>query len=59
MPLIHHPDLGRELEVSDKAAKILTTNPRRPWRHGALPKPTAIPETSPSGDHEPVPEEED
>lgn len=39
MPLIYHPSLRRELEVSDQAAETLTTVPRSPWRRGPLPKP--------------------
>lgn len=53
MPLIHHVALARELEVSEQAAEILTTNPRVPWKRGPLPtrktasKPTAAPQPTP------------
>lgn len=54
MPLIHHPLLRRELEVSETAAEILTTNPRVPWVRGPLsPKhhrPTATKTTPEAGD---------
>ena len=50
MPVIHHPTLGRQAEVTESQAQILTTNPRVPWVRGRLPKPTAIPATSPEGD---------
>lgn len=39
MPLIHHPLTKEELEVSEQAAEILTTNPRVPWILGPLPTP--------------------
>lgn len=63
MPVIHHPLLRRELEVSEIAAEILTTNPRAPWRRGPLkkiatPKPTAETTTSPEGDPDPLTEED-
>lgn len=62
MPIIHHPMLLREMEVSEKSAEILTTVPRVPWKRGPLKakrtRPTAA-NTSPSGDTNPVPEKED
>lgn len=61
MPTIHHLDLNQEIEVSEQAAEILTTNPAVPWVRGPLPsskttKPTAA--TVPVGDA-PTPSEED
>ena len=63
MPLIHHPVLKREMEVSAASVELWTTVPRSPWRLGPLPKrytkPTADPDqTSPQGG-EPSPSEED
>lgn len=63
MPLIHHPVLGREMEVSEASVDIWTTVPRSPWKLGPLPsrrpKPTADPDqTSPQGGA-PSPSEED
>lgn len=52
MPRIHHVDLGRELEVSDQAAEILTTVPRKPWRKGPLPKRSKPPSPTPSARRE-------
>ena len=58
MPVIHHPELQREQEVSHQQAEILTTVPRLPWKLGPLPKPTAITK-SPVGDIPDPPQEED
>jgi hypothetical protein len=68
LPLIHHPLLKREREVTETQAEILTTNPRVPWVRGPLPtsakppkrtKPTAIPDQpSPEGDTTPSTEED-
>jgi hypothetical protein len=62
MPVIHHPWLKRELDVSDQQAEILTTVPRLPWKLGQLPtakpqKPTAA-SSSPEGDTDPLIEED-
>lgn len=48
--LIHHHLLGRELEVSEAVAEVMTTNPRVPWRYGPLPDPTAATTTPDEGD---------
>lgn len=63
MPLIHHPQLQRELDVSKSAAEVLTTVPRLPWKLGPLPRrrtrPTATPDQpSPEGDTTPSTEED-
>lgn len=60
MPLIHHPLLGVERDVSDDQAQTLTTNPRVPWVAGPLPKskPTAA-KPSPVGDITDPPLKED
>lgn len=61
MPLIHHLLLQREQEVSEQAARILTTAPRVPWKRGPLPKstkPTAATNVPEEGTPEP-PSKED
>jgi hypothetical protein len=61
VPLIHHPVLRRELEVSEDAVEIFTTVPRKPWVRGPLPKrnkPTAAPYVPEEGTPQP-PSEED
>jgi hypothetical protein len=61
MPLIHHPVLERELEVSEQAAEIWTTVPEVPWLLGPLPpsaKPTASLNVPEEGTPKP-PSEED
>jgi hypothetical protein len=64
MPVIHHPELKREMTVSEAGAVLWTTEPRSPWKRGPLPaarkkspRPTANTPSSPKGD--PDPSEED